>query len=331
MAMCKEPALNARIADLCFDQAEGEERSALEAHLLVCDDCWTEFQRISEAVHVLRSESALVQPVMAADLIQLVGLGGRLHRRLGGHAAIVSAISVGFGLMMGLALLAEVAYQWKTYAGWALYVSLIIGVGSTAVCLLSFDLMRRRLIAGRTNSIVFALGPLIAWAVLIALAVAPFLSSDPIVLANFQTMTARIGWMKSVGQALQIPLLSLVPFHFVLAMQHELWSDRVDRVLRLLTNDSMRVTPRGTLFVRPVLAAAIFVLFASWWIVGSAHLLENLDPGPSLALFMALGISRTMIVLITLFAALVWYSRVFNDLKREAIAISAGRKVLDPH
>ncbi len=132
-------------------------------------------------------------------------------------------------------------------------------------------------------------------------------------------------------EALQIPLLSLVPIHFVLAMQHELWSNRIDRVLRLLTSDPMRVTPRGTLFVRPLLAAAIFLLFATWWMIGNAHLLENLEPGPYLALFMVLGISRMMIVLITLFAVLIWYARTLNELKREAIAISAGRKVLDPH
>lgn len=114
-------------------------------------------------------------------------------------------------------------------------------------------------------------------------------------------------------------------------MQHELWSNRIDRVLRLLTSDPTRVTPRGTLFVRPLLAAAIFLLFATWWMIENAHLLENLEPGPYLALFMALGISRMMIVLITLFAVLIWYARTLNELKREAIAISAGRKVLDPH
>jgi hypothetical protein len=319
MATCKEPALNARIAELCLGEADGHERSTLEAHLLVCDECWTEFQRINEAVHVIRSDKTDLEPVTAADFIQLVGLGAQLHRWLGGHAVITVAISIGFGLMMALALLVEVAYQWTTYRQWALYVSVIIGVESAAVSLLSFDLMRRRLIASRTNAIVFALGPLVAWAVCVALTMAPFLSADPTVLASFQTMTARIGWMKSVGQALQIPLLSLLPFHFVLAMQHELRSNRIDRVLKLLTNDPMRVTPRGTLYVRPVLAAAVFVLFAAWWIIGSAHLLENLR------------ISRMMVVLLSLFAVLIWYARSLNDIKREAIAILAGRKVLGPN
>jgi hypothetical protein len=186
-------------------------------------------------------------------------------------------------------------------------------------------------IGGHSNAILFALGPITVTAAIVALAVAPFLSADPIVLAKFQTMTARVGWMKSVGQALQIPLLSLIPFQFVLAMQHELWSNRMDRVLRLLTNDPMGITPRGALFVRPVVAAVVFVLFATWWIIGNAHLLENLEPGPHLGLFMALGISRMTVVLVTLFVVWIWYLRILDELKREAIAISAGRKVLELH
>jgi hypothetical protein len=331
MAMCNEPALNARIAELCFGEAGGEERAALEAHLLVCDDCWTEFQLISEAVHVLRDQKTSLEPVMAADLIQLVGFGARVQGMLGGHRAIAAAIAMGFGAMVSLALLVEVAYQWELYSSWAPYASLGLGLGSAAVCLLSFEAMRARVLAGRSNGIAFALGPILAWAAVAALVVAPFLSAEPIVLANFQTMTARIGWMKSVGQALQIPLLSLIPFHFVLAMQYELWANRVDRILRVLTRDPMAVTPRGSLFIRPAIAAVIFVLFASWWIIGSAHLLENLQPGPYLGLFMTLGILRMMLVLLTLLAVLIWYARALNELKREAIAISAGRKALDTH
>ena len=81
----------------------------------------------------------------------------------------------------------------------------------------------------------------------------------------------------------------------------------------------------------PAVAAVIFVLFATGWIVGSAHLLENLEPSPYLGLFMTLGTSRMMAVLITLLAVLIWYARTLNELKREAIAISAGRGILDTH
>jgi hypothetical protein len=331
MAMCSDPALNARIAELCFGGPAGEDRTALEAHLLVCDDCWAEFQRISEAVHVLREEKTSLEAVMAADLIQLVGLGAHLQRRLGGHRAIAMAISGGFGAMVALALLVEVAYQWENYSTWVSYASIGVGLGSAAVCLAAFEMMRARVLAGRANSIGFAIGPVLAWAAIVALGVAPFLSADPIVLAKFQTMTGRIGWIKSVGQALQVPLLALIPFHFVLTMQYELWSNRIDRVLRVLTNDPMAVTPRGTLFIRPVLAAVLFALLAMWWLIGSAHLLENLEPGPYLALFMGFGISRMMVVLVVLLAVLIWYVRAVNELKREAIAISAGRTILDTH
>jgi hypothetical protein len=172
MGMCNEPALNARIAELCFGDEQGEDRSALEAHLLVCDECWTEFQRISEAVHVLRSEPTAIEPVMAADLIQLLGLGARLQRPFGGHAWMASVIAVGHGLMMALALLVEVAYQWENYAAWVPYTSFGVALGSIVVSLVSFDSMRRRVLAGRTNSILFGLWPILTWATVIALSIA---------------------------------------------------------------------------------------------------------------------------------------------------------------
>ena len=36
-----------------------------------------------------------------------------------------------------------------------------------------------------------------------------------------------------------------------------------------------------------------------------------------------------MVVLVTLLTVLIWYVRVLNELKREAIAISAGGKVIN--
>jgi hypothetical protein len=84
------------------------------------------------------------------------------------------------------------------------------------------------------------------------------------------------------------------------------------------------------LFIRPAFAAMVFVLFAAWWIIGTAHLLENLQPGRYLALFMSLGIARMTVMLLELLVILIWYARVLNDLKREAIAISAGRTALKP-
>ena len=70
---------------------------------------------------------------------------------------------------------------------------------------------------------------------------------------------------------------------------------------RLIVSNQIAGYARKTL-----LKFIIFVLFAAWWIIGSAHLLENLQAGPHLALFMALGISRMMVVLLSLFAVLVW-------------------------
>ncbi len=48
-------------------------------------------------------------------------------------------------------------------------------------------------------------------------------------------------------------------------------------------------------------------------------------------LLMAFALSRMAAAILTLLAVLIWYTRTLIDLKREAIAISAGRQVLQTH
>ena len=108
MAMCDQPGLNARIAELCFGDTASEDRASLEAHLLVCDECWIELQRISEAVHVLRAvEEAAVLPWYFLDpgvaAAHLCGrdrgqTGGRRHAEQSGEEA---ATGVRAGVMHG--------------------------------------------------------------------------------------------------------------------------------------------------------------------------------------------------------------------------------------
>lgn len=55
-----------------------------------------------------------------------------------------------------------------------------------------------------------------------------------------QTMTARVGWSKSVLEALALPILSLVPVQVVFALRRQLSSGDAEGVRRLLAGDRMR-------------------------------------------------------------------------------------------
>ena len=331
MNKCTQPDLNARLGDLCFTSGEETDREALEAHLLVCDECWTEFQRLTEAVHVLRAEGQLVKPLMAADLIELAGVASRLHKPFGGHWRIVTVVSVGFAAMMGLALPVEVAYEWATYGRRAIIAGPLLAAGSFVVSLLVFWFLSKRTREGDARATGWASLILIAWAIVVAVAVLPLLPNEQIVRAQFQTMTGALGWLKSTSQALALPLLMLLPYQMILALQRDLQASRTDRVLRILTGDPMRIIPRGSLFVRPHVAGFVALLFSVWWIVGTAHLLENLQSSGYLPLFMTLALSRASVAVLTLAAMLLWYVRTLDEIKREATAIAGGRSQIGIH
>lgn len=329
---CEAPDVHARLHELCFNlDTNDEDRRRLEAHLLVCNTCWAEFQRLSEAVHLLRSDYEALRPVMAADVIELTGLGERLSHWLGGHAAFGLAISAVFGSAMALALLIEVAYQWNAYWQWALPISLVIAAGSGTVLTFGLDRLRRRRLDRGQESFGRTAVILVGWTILIAASVVGFLPSESIVEASIQTMPARLAWFKGVSQALHVPLLALLPFHFVLAVQAELRAGRAERVARFLSRDRSSVSPQGALFVPPTFIGLVAGVLALYWLVATAHLLDNLMPGANTGLFMSLVIGRVAIVCSGLVVLVAWYARVLEDLKREAIAVSSGRTALTTH
>lgn len=326
---CDAPHLHERIEQALFGDVTPEERSALEAHLLVCDACWNEFERINAAVLVLRSERSAIQPVMAADLLQLAGLGGRLGTWFGGHSGFVWTIAAAYGAMSALAVLVEVAYEWNLHAAWAPVAALAVGTGSLLTGLVAFEALRRFVQQERRLPFLAGAVPLALWTALAAWLVAPWLPEHPVVLATFQTMPARVGWTKSLLQALEVPMLSLVLFHGVLMLQRELQGNRVEGLLKVLIRDPMRVNPKGFVFIPPAAAAVVYVLLAAWWIAGTAHLLDNLQRAPYMGLFMALAQTRMAMFLAATLTALIWYALALNGLKREAIAIRSGRATLD--
>jgi hypothetical protein len=227
-------------------------------------------------------------------------------------------LSVAYGLMVGLALLVEIAYEWPTFGSWALPVAALTCVASMAVSLAALAVLRRHVANERPRALFLTLGIFIGWSVVLALAIAPQLPDRPLVRATFQTMTANVGYPKSLLEALALPVLAVVPLHVVCVLESELRRGRADNVYRILTSDHQTLSMPGTVVVRPNAASIVFGTVTIWWIGANAHLLENLQSGPYYALFLELGIARAASGLLMLFAVLAWYTWTLNDLRRQA-------------
>src|SRR5690349_12573149 len=86
------------LTSYCFGQLTHEERENVERHLLDCDSCWREFQRLDAAVRTLRFDHTLNPGRAVHDAVALLGLSGRLDRRFGGHLSFVLGVAVLMGL-----------------------------------------------------------------------------------------------------------------------------------------------------------------------------------------------------------------------------------------
>ena len=52
---CTDPKISAYMVDYCFGDLPEDKQRIFEAHILDCDACWEEVQRLDQAVQVLRS------------------------------------------------------------------------------------------------------------------------------------------------------------------------------------------------------------------------------------------------------------------------------------
>ena len=232
----------------------------------------------------------------------------------GGEGPICAAVSVGYGMMVGLALLVEVAYQWPEFSGWAGPAAAVAGSASAIVAAATFGLMRWRASAGRFDSVGASATIFSVWSILVAMSLAGRLPERPIVQAYFQTMTAQVGWSKSVLEALALPILSLVPLQMVFAMRYHLSSGRSENVRQVLTERSYAALPVP--FVpSPLAASVVFAVVTIWWLRANAHLLENLKVGDFYGLFLALAVLRVSAGLIPLCVVLCWYLQRWNAFK----------------
>jgi hypothetical protein len=226
-------------------------------------------------------------------------------------------LSVTYGLMVGLALLVEIAYEWPVFGSWALPITAGTSVASVAVSIGAYAALRRRAADTHPRALLAPLAILVGWSVLLAMAIGPQLPDRPLVRANFQTMTAKVGYAKSLLEALALPLLSMLPLHVVCAFEAELRRGRGRNVYRILRSRHQGLSIPGTILIRPSVAWICFGTVTIWWMGANARLLENLQSGPYYGLFLQLAVARAASGLLMLLTLLAWYTWTLNELRQE--------------
>jgi hypothetical protein len=319
---CRRPDLNCSVTAYCFGEATPSEREDFEAHLLECDFCWAEVQRLGRAVRMLRSDRQLTRSIFTVQIATCLGIPGKLTRPFGGHWVHAIAASALYALLFAIAFPLEVAYRFDVYGNHAMTIAVALFAWIFATTILALFLDWRSVTSGRRAGLLYSIGIALASAAILYLGVHPYLPAKPITEATFQTYTAQSAYLKSLFYYVPFAFIFVfTPFHFVLAMQSEFAAGRHGLGLGLLTGSRPAVPPRGAIFLKFWVLCGLLLLGTIVSIIMAAHLLDNLRQGPYTNLFVHVLQFRWCLYMGLGLESLVWYYFALTELKREALAI----------
>ena len=319
---CVDPPLNRYLTDYCFADLTESDRRLFEAHLIDCDFCWAEVQRLSSAVSVLRFDKALMRSVRPSDLSLLLGMGGRLERLFAGHAKHIVASCVLYSLLYVVGLITEVSYAFDRFGTEALKLAPLVFLWIMASSMAAAFLDWRATVAERRGGLTSSIATFTVAAVVLYAALCFFLPDQPITRMRIQAYTAQGAYLKGIRYTLPLAIIFFcVPYHFVVTQQAALRAGRHGGVLAVLTEQKWAVSVPGAFYstVRTLWLILLAAVLAS--IPMTSHLFDNLEPGRYMNLFTHLVQIRWLLYFGLGLECLAWYSRALNDLKRECVVI----------
>lgn len=315
----------------CLGRATKSERNAVEEHLLECDYCWQEVQRLDAAVRALGSDRDLIRSLSVDDIASTFGISNNLHSVFGGHLwPVISSCAV-YAALYVVNLFVEIAYQFNQYGATAIklapavfcwmFITSILGLA------LDWKLATRRKALGLALSIlifIIAAGGLY-------FALGSFLPPFPITESDVQSYTAQGAYAKDVFYSLILGIFYLsIPFHFIVFMQKELKERRYKFALELLIGDKFKIAPRGVIYIRLSVLGIGLIGMVFYSMYSTPNLMNHLLPGSYMNLFIKLIYLRLILYHGLAVLCLWWYYRTLNELKRECrafINIPIGEKI----
>ena len=318
---CIDPTLGDELTDYCFGELPELRREVIERHLLDCEICRDEFVRLERSVRILRSIPEVHPSLPRTAIASQLGLSARLAEPFGGYRAYALAVSVLFGLEWMVGVWSELGYSYDRFGSTAWMLSAPVTV-SVTMCLLAALWLDARGIRSGSRHPALAAGTLLALGLTaITVAIVMVLPTVKTILASFETRTAAGGYFKDILLIFLPLLLFVLPtFHAVLVLQRELKAGRHQAVLKLLTGAADALPPRGVWCPSPRTLGALLAILGIMKVLGTNNMLDALAPGPYAGLFTYAAYISTAIWFAIGAGSLVWYWRMLQELKREAVA-----------
>ncbi|GAB4108139.1 MAG: hypothetical protein Kow001_03740 [Acidobacteriota bacterium] len=232
------------------------------------------------------------------------------------HVVLVSVL---FGSLFAIAWPLELAYAYENYLGLMAGGAAGIWLISTAACLTAL-LLAGRVHRHRQLQLIQSSLLLTAAAGLLAAIGMLVLPNQVITRAGFQTLAAPVAFLKDTIYYLPLGLIFLLPtYHYI---------THARRTLRMSngtpsTTDGLPVIP-GTLVLRPVMLASLFVILTAGALWLMTHLLDHLLPAPGMGLFQFLLWAKMGLYCCMILEVLWWYSSALQELRAPSAEVRAG-------
>jgi hypothetical protein len=315
---CGLPRREVSISAYCFGELSDEERYRFEAHLLQCESCWHEIQRLGRAVRCIKADPSVTRS-FNSEIISIIGISSRVPKNLFGHGIHAIAASLLYSFALAVTVFMEIAYDYTRFSSfaWATAPLVLLWAFSTTVCALGADAKLTR--AGHKSGMFAALSILIVSAVANYIFVRPHLPDYSVTQAVFQTWTAQAAYLKGlVYCGVFCALFLLFPFHFILVAQRELLAGRSRMVYETLTGGKFGIPPRGAPYLGVGILCVFLILGAASSFISTAHLLEGLKPAIYRTFFIETIVVRWLLFLCLGLECCWWYYSSLNELKRES-------------
>lgn len=176
--------------------AGGLSLGLVEQHLMACDACWQEFQRLEAAVRTVRFDATVRPTLPVHDVVSLLGMSERLERPFGGHTRYLLAVGVLYGLAWMTAVWTELVYAYHRFGTLAWMLSFPTAAWVTGVVLWGLRSDAKATAAGRTNGLMQSTIVLLGALAALVVCLVWVLPAEPTILTSFQTRTASGGFLK---------------------------------------------------------------------------------------------------------------------------------------